>query len=84
MIASIALRSGADGRADPNVGLQQSVVSALASAMKSKNHRPLPVRRPIFRNEHLVFVMNSLDGGSAVEEPCLMLSCVSRKREQQA
>src|SRR5580692_9422424 len=55
----------------------ESRVAVPASAIESKNHWPLSVRRPILRNEYLVFVMNDLDGG-AVDEPGLMLFCLSR------
>src|ERR1022692_1474678 len=72
----------ADGRADAHVGLQQAIVAALASAVKSKDHGPLSVRRPIVRNEYLVFVMNVLDGRSAVDEPGFRLSRLSRQRDQ--
>ena len=75
---------GTDGRADAHVGLQQTVVPALASAMKGKNHRPFLTRRPIFRNEYLIFEINGLDRNGAVEEPRLVFSCISRERDQQA
>jgi hypothetical protein len=74
----------ADGGTDAHGSLQQAIATALASAVKSKNHGPLPVRRPIFRKEYLVFVMNVLDGRSSVDEPCLMPFGVSRQRDQQA
>jgi hypothetical protein len=69
--------------AEPLRHLQQAAVAAPASAMESKNHWPLSVRRPILRNEYLVFVMNDLDGG-AVDEPGLMLFCLSWGRDQEA
>jgi hypothetical protein len=62
--------------AEPLRHLQQAAVAALASAMESKNHWPLSVRRPILRNEYLGFVMNGLDGSGAVDEPS-PFSCFS-------
>ncbi len=83
-IALMALTVGTDGRADAHVGLQQAVVPALAGAMKGKNHRPFLMRRPIFRNEDLIFEINGLDRNGAVDEPGLVFFCVSRERDQQA
>ena len=75
---------GTDRRADAHVGLQQAVVPALAGAMKGKYHRPFLMRRPIFRNEYLIFEINGLDRNGAVDEPRLVFFCVSRERDQQA
>ena len=75
---------GTDGRTDAHVGLQQAVVPALAGAMKGKNHRPFLMRRPIFRNEYLIFEINGLDRNRVIDEPRLMFFCVSREWDQQA
>jgi len=50
--------------------------------MKGKYHRPFLMRRPIFRNEYLIFEINRLDREGAVDESRLVLFCVSRERDQ--
>jgi hypothetical protein len=42
------------------------------------------LRRPIFRNEYLIFEINGLDLNGAVDEPRLVFFCVSLERGQQA
>jgi hypothetical protein len=74
---------GTDGRADAHVGLQQAVVPALAGPMKGKNHWPFLMRRPIFRNEYLIFEINGLDRNGAVDEPRLVFFCIGRDRDQE-
>jgi hypothetical protein len=73
-----------DGRADAHLGLEQTVVPALAGAMKSKNHGPFLMRRPIFRNEYLIFEIDGLDRYGAVDEASLVFFGVSRERDERA
>jgi len=42
------------------------------------------LRRPIVRNEDLIFEMNGLDRNGTVNEPRLVFFCVRRERDQQA
>src|ERR1700681_1848750 len=70
--------------ADADVSLHQSVVTALAGAVKKKNHGPFLARRPVVGNVDLVFVINALDVSSTVEKPCLLFVCLSRNRDKQA
>src|SRR5579862_7824874 len=74
----------ADGGADTHVGLQQTVVPALAGAMEGKYHRPFLMGRPILRNEYLISEINGLDSDDAVDEAGLILFGMNRVGEQQA
>src|ERR1700690_821680 len=74
---------GPDGRADAYVGLQQAVVPSLAGTMKGKNHRPFVMRRPVLRDEYLIFETDGLDGNSAVDEAGFVFLGVRKGWEQQ-
>ncbi len=77
-----------NGVAEADIGLKQSVVAALARAVKENNHRPFLVRIVVCGNVDLVAVRFSLDGDNTVEETCFRFAsagrCRQKKRQHQA
>src|SRR5580700_7548002 len=50
----------ANGGADADVGLVQTILAALARAVKKEDDRPFFTGRPIFGDEHLILVRSTL------------------------
>src|SRR4029077_10768635 len=78
-----------NGMAEADISLKQSVLAALARAVKENNHRPFLVRIVVCGHVDLVADSLSLDGDDAVEETSSLVAsagggCRHKNRQHKA